>query len=160
VRRVEVEAYLAALHQAFCRDASNEDRSFTRNRIRHDLLPLLAREYNPGIVGVLNQLAVQAEEYFRFEDEAAAALLQRAERPSAGAMLVFDRTTLTAAPHCLIRAAFRRVWQREGWSMDTMTFDAWDRLLAIVVGDLRALDLPGGVRAMQRETVVQIRREV
>src|SRR5579884_1285182 len=44
--RAEVEAYLASIDQPWREDASNLDRRFVRNRIRHELLPLLKRDYN------------------------------------------------------------------------------------------------------------------
>ena len=50
-------AYLAALEQPFRQDATNEDRKYTRNRIRHELLPQLSREYSPAIVESLLRLA-------------------------------------------------------------------------------------------------------
>ena len=55
--REEIEAYLEARSLKFRRDRSNRDLRFTRNRIRHRLLPLLAREYNPRIREILSHLA-------------------------------------------------------------------------------------------------------
>ena len=51
VSRHEIRDYLAALNQPFREDASNADLSRTRARIRHDLLPRLAAEYNPQVAG-------------------------------------------------------------------------------------------------------------
>jgi len=46
--RSEILAYLASEGQPWREDSSNADRKFTRNRVRHELLPLL-REFNPNI---------------------------------------------------------------------------------------------------------------
>src|ERR1017187_9127652 len=53
VRRLEIIEYLAAKKLSYREDKSNTDTRFTRNRIRHELLPLLEREYNPAIREVL-----------------------------------------------------------------------------------------------------------
>jgi tRNA(Ile)-lysidine synthase len=42
-------------------DQSNHDTRHLRNRIRHELLPLLKRHYNPNIVEVLNRTALLAQ---------------------------------------------------------------------------------------------------
>jgi hypothetical protein len=39
-----------------------------------------------------------------------------------------------------------------------MGFDAWERLADVALGETAALDLPCGVRARCRETVVQLER--
>ena len=52
VWRSEVEAYLHARRQEWREDASNRDRRFLRNRVRHELLPLL-KSMNPGVKRVL-----------------------------------------------------------------------------------------------------------
>ena len=57
VSRQEVLRYLAKHKLKYREDASNADRRFLRNRIRHELLPLLEHDYNPGIRGVLRQTA-------------------------------------------------------------------------------------------------------
>jgi tRNA(Ile)-lysidine synthase len=57
VRRSEVIDYLKSRQLTWREDASNADRQFLRNRIRHELLPLLERDYNPGIRDVLRRTA-------------------------------------------------------------------------------------------------------
>ena len=49
VPKKELLHYLEERNYPYCHDSSNDDQSFLRNRIRHHLLPLLEREYDPGI---------------------------------------------------------------------------------------------------------------
>src|SRR5580700_2848625 len=57
VTRAEVEQYLRTRNIPWREDATNQDLSFARNRIRHDLLPQLARDWNPKITDALAHLA-------------------------------------------------------------------------------------------------------
>jgi tRNA(Ile)-lysidine synthase len=66
VGRDEVEEFLRTRGIAWREDASNRERRFARNRIRHELLPQLAREWNPEIAGVLGHLAELAGEEERW----------------------------------------------------------------------------------------------
>ena len=73
VTREEVEQYLTSLGQQWREDESNLNHRFTRNRVRHDLLPLLESEYNPNIRQVLSDAA----EVSRAEEEFWQALVER-----------------------------------------------------------------------------------
>ena len=61
VGRDELRTYLAALGQPFRDDESNRDLSIPRNRIRHELLPLLSRDFSPAITDVLAREAAIAQ---------------------------------------------------------------------------------------------------
>ena len=56
VARAAIRDYLVALGQPYRDDATNADLSRTRARIRHDLLPKLAAEYNPKVANALVRL--------------------------------------------------------------------------------------------------------
>ena len=74
VRRSEVEAYLASLGQSWREDSSNRDLRHARNRVRHGILPRLARNLNPAVREALAELAEIAraeEEYWNAEVERA-----------------------------------------------------------------------------------------
>jgi tRNA(Ile)-lysidine synthase len=57
VRREELRAYLRAKGQAWREDASNEDTTRLRARVRHQLLPGLERDFAAAIVDRLGNLA-------------------------------------------------------------------------------------------------------
>jgi tRNA(Ile)-lysidine synthase len=156
--RADILAYLHELGQPYREDATNRDPRYTRNRIRHELLPLLAQQYNPAIVRVLASLAEQAEETYRIEETAALALLAAAELPRAGELLIFDLHHLRTAPRHRVREMFRLVWLRENWPLGGMDRAAWERLARVVFEDRAAVDLPGGLHARRRERVMQVGR--
>jgi tRNA(Ile)-lysidine synthase len=57
VSRAEVEAHLRAHGLIAVVDASNRDPKFLRNRIRHEVLPVLAAEIGPRVPDALRRLA-------------------------------------------------------------------------------------------------------
>jgi tRNA(Ile)-lysidine synthase len=61
VRRAELVSFLESRHQPWRTDFSNADETFTRNRIRHTVLPVLRAE-NPAIDQALANLAELARE--------------------------------------------------------------------------------------------------
>jgi tRNA(Ile)-lysidine synthase len=68
IRREELKQYLAGRNQRYCEDATNRNLWIPRNRIRHELIPGLERDYSPNIVEVLAREAAIAradEEYLR-----------------------------------------------------------------------------------------------
>jgi tRNA(Ile)-lysidine synthase len=156
VTRADVMAYLDGEGMTARQDSSNADLAFTRNRLRHELLPYLERHFNPGVRAVLNRLAHEASEAFDEEQREVVALLERAERPRAGRMLVLDLATLRQSSRRRVRLLFRHLWQRELWQTGHMTFDHWQRLEALVFDDLTATDLPDGVHVRRRDGVVQL----
>ena len=89
IGRDELREYLLRLNQAWREDATNQDTSRTRARIRHKLLPLLQAEFDPASVTRLGRLAGLAREeeifWHALEDERFTALTSR--EPSGGISL-------------------------------------------------------------------------
>jgi tRNA(Ile)-lysidine synthase len=72
-RRAEIEAFLKSNNQSWREDSTNTDTAFTRNKIRHELLPQLRnqlRAFNPNLDQTLANLAELArEEESRWQTE-------------------------------------------------------------------------------------------
>jgi tRNA(Ile)-lysidine synthase len=62
MRRQDLREYLESLKQEWREDSTNNDTRRMRARIRKDLLPIIERDFSPGIVGHLNELARLARE--------------------------------------------------------------------------------------------------
>lgn len=91
--REELREYLCALGQAWREDASNQDTSHMRARIRHQLIPLLVRDFDAAAVTRLSRLArhARADETFwrALEEERFQALTTR-ENSSAISLNILD----------------------------------------------------------------------
>jgi tRNA(Ile)-lysidine synthase len=151
-RRRELLDYLADLGQPYRADASNADARFTRNRLRHELLPDLAARFNPGVVEALLRLGVLAGEaqalVSRLVDDLAAQCVD--EQPSGGVLIRAE--PLAGQPRYLLRELLIAVWQRRGWPRQAMGYVQWD-LLADMLSPRRDESFParqvvrGGVTA-------------
>jgi tRNA(Ile)-lysidine synthase len=155
-RRDELRAWLAGNQLAFVEDESNADVSIPRNRIRAELLPLLAERFNPAIVDVLADEADLAREAWAWMDDQSAQLADRVVRPAAGTATAarsashagttreIDIATLAAAPVALQRAVLWRV-MRDTAGHRSIAFhhiEAARRLMELEAGD-RRIDVPG-----------------
>ncbi len=132
LRRADTHALCAAERLSPVVDASNDDPAFTRNRVRHELLPFLGDIGQRDPVPLLCRLARQATDDVALLDELAAAL-----DPT-------DAKAIAAAPTPLARRALR-AWLRtylEGYPPDAA---AVDRVLAVARGEAIATDVVAGV---------------
>lgn len=150
VRRAEVLQYLADLEQPFRQDATNADLRFTRNRLRHDLLPKLAQEYNPNVYEALVRLGNLAAEASACLEQQADELLDNAARFRSSEVSL-DVPLLVAHPDYLVRQLLIRIWQRQAWPLQAMTFDKWQQLAALIrAGRNDLLNLPGDIQAKKQ----------
>ena len=77
VSRAEVLEYLRGRGIGWREDASNASKAFARNRLRHELLPALRRDWNPGVDSALANTADWAVEEERFWGPRIAELRER-----------------------------------------------------------------------------------
>ncbi|MCA9936383.1 MAG: tRNA lysidine(34) synthetase TilS [Anaerolineales bacterium] len=116
IPRAAIEQYCQDNQLHPLQDASNRDPAFFRNRLRHQLLPLLA-DYNPQIKARLQNMAavVAADEALltKLQQEAFTAILLEQHVD----WLAFDREKWTALPISLQRRTLRQaVWAlRPAW---------------------------------------------
>jgi tRNA(Ile)-lysidine synthase len=73
--RSELRAWLAERGCRFVEDETNSDLAVPRNRVRHELLPLIAAHFNPSIVDTLAGEAELLQEQWAWMEEASAPFL-------------------------------------------------------------------------------------
>ncbi|HDT14363.1 MAG TPA: tRNA lysidine(34) synthetase TilS, partial [Candidatus Aminicenantes bacterium] len=129
----DLRAWLAARGVPFREDASNLDRRYLRNRIRAELLPAMARDYEPRIVAHLARLAdlVREDEALLrgFVGELADELIIRDGR---GVSL--DLRALSPGPPALARRVAREFLREIAGDLRDISFDDVGSLLALGEG--------------------------
>jgi tRNA(Ile)-lysidine synthase len=106
-RRADCQSYLRDLGVAFVHDATNEDVSIPRNRIRAELLPLLERRFNPSIVDVLADEADLAREEWTWMTAAVRDASRELVRQTADRVWTVCASRLRALPPALARMVVR-----------------------------------------------------
>jgi tRNA(Ile)-lysidine synthase len=153
-RRAEVEAYLRGLGQEWREDSSNRHLTFTRNRIRHELMPLL-EEWNPKLKEHLAQMAELArdeESWWQAEVARVASDVMLVGRPvrgggrAAAEGVALDASKLAGLEIALQRRIVRHAVERLGAGVD---FAGTEKLreLALAGRAGQKCELGGGVRA-------------
>jgi len=165
VWRTEVIEYLSAIGQAYRTDVTNADLRWTRNRLRHELLPMLRKHFNVDVDAALLRIGVQAAEAHAvisgMAQEIAANYVthQRAEITATGESryarrVVIECPPFAEQPELVVREVCRRAWDDAGWHQQAMGFDEWQLLADLVLdkGRSAVLNLPGNVRAYREGT--------
>ena len=162
-RRSALVAYLAELGQPFRSDSSNLDHAFTRNRIRCQLLPELAEQYNPEVIESLLRLGRLASEAQAVMDALVADLHARAVSYNSPVAARISVRELVGQPPYVVRELLMAVWQEKGWPLQLMGFQQWD-LLARMALPCPALPgptkqtLPGGFLAQVQSEGLRLNR--
>ncbi len=152
VRRQEIEAYLADRSISAREDASNQLTTHTRNRVRHEVLPLLRERFNPQVVEALLRLADQAAGLEAYLSETGERMLESMIVDRLDGQIVLHGPSLARKPQViatqLVRQAITRLGAPEG--------DLSRRHLLAVVElagrseGSKTIDLPGGLRVSRR----------
>jgi tRNA(Ile)-lysidine synthase len=150
VSRDEVLYHLANRGLVWREDATNLDLAFARNRVRHELLPLLCA-FNPNLTSTLARAAAVLADEADLCAAAGAELLARIGHAEGGAWLL-DRAGLAAAHPAAARAALRRALDGLGGLADVSAVHV-ERLLDLSRAPRasgRGLPLPGAREAVVR----------
>ena len=145
LRRRETTALCAALGIEPVVDPTNDDVAMRRNRVRHEVLPLLDRVAERDVAAVLARNAALADDDRRFLADLAATV-----DPT-------DAPTLLAAPRPLARRAVRR-WLLHGIEAHPPSAATVERVLEVASGRWRATEVGGGRRVVRRAGRLRVER--
>jgi len=157
VTRAEVLSYLSKLRQGYRTDSSNSDIHLMRNRIRHELLPMLTSDYHSQANESLLRLGELACEAQRVIERQVDLLWPRTISARTAGHVLLRRAPLQETEPYLVRELLIRVWREQEWPRQAMGFEQWSSLAAffqVAPMAVEKLTMPGGIRISRTETLV------
>ena len=146
VSRKEILDYLKEMKLAFMTDSSNISPVYLRNRIRRELLPLLAK-YNSQIKESLERLALACQEDFAFIEEAASSFLPKILKKKSSKKLIINIKEFSKTPQSLQKEILRV--GLKNLSKKPLSFSAIESLQSLIIREKgrSSLSLPGKLKA-------------
>lgn len=141
--RAEIEAYLHRHALPYVQDSSNDDLTYTRNRVRHQLLPLL-EEFNPrfleNLTGTIPRLRSDSE----LLDALAAQISAQAGAGPSG--VIIPAGLIAQAPDAIAVRAVRQLLARTAGGDTDCSAAHLEALVGLCRGDAPSaqIHLPGG----------------
>ncbi len=141
--RDELRAYLQSIGATWCEDETNADLANPRNRVRHELLPYLARHLAPDVTAVLARAAAIARDDADFIRAAAIEMVPRIVLSGDDATQLDVRGLLGLSPAVARRVVLQALAERAAGRF--VGFDHVEAVLELVrgAGESGAVDLPG-----------------
>jgi tRNA(Ile)-lysidine synthase len=142
--RAGVVAWLDAIGQEWREDPTNQDRRFARNRIRHDVLPMLARNSNPNLDATLARTIDLLEDEDVWMDQMAGQWLGPRVALD-GPELVVRIDDLTTRGPAMVRRILRQALRMAGSGMENIGFDHIESVRSLLETGKsgRTIELPG-----------------
>lgn len=149
VSRAEIEQYCRQQKLQPRHDETNDALDHTRNRVRHELLPLL-ESYNPNIRLTLTRLADTIASDVEIVEQATHAAFERIAQPSPQGIVV-DRSAWRALPCGLQRATLREAVQRLKGDVTGLQYATIEE-----ARDVLNSDAPTGEIALPHEVRIEV----
>jgi len=150
-RRDRLLGYLEDLGQPYRVDASNVDTRFTRNRIRHELLPVLEADFNAGVVDALLRLGSLAGEAQTVIDGLVEGLREPCVVEQGSDAVRIRVQPLVDQPRYVARELLMAVWRDRGWPLQAMGLAQWDLLADMVLACREDGTCPGRSTSVPRK---------
>ena len=148
IRRADLRAYLRRKRQPWREDASNRDTHRMRARIRHKLMPLLEKKFQPAVVEHLCRLAEFAREDETYLEDQSALREKQFAQPEQNTMRLALPDFLRE-PRAIQTRLLRRIVERLKPRSGQLSATHVEALLALAQhpDSGKSLQLPGGVEA-------------
>jgi tRNA(Ile)-lysidine synthase len=159
--RKDILSYIELQQIDYKNDKSNLDTRFTRNRIRHELIPLLERNYNLKVTESLNRMSnilLLEESWIK---ELIAPLLDQATLSKSDKQIILNSSELLKLHIAPLRRVLREAITQVKGNLRRISFSHIDSLINLVNKNRpdSSLDFPDQIRVTVNSNKVTISKE-
>jgi tRNA(Ile)-lysidine synthase len=150
VKREIIEKYLKKRRIPSRLDATNLKTIYLRNKLRHNLIPLLEKEFNPKIKDNLNLIAKNLGDEFDYLNSAAKRYLKRLASETKTSIAI-NVNGLLRQHIALQRLIVRQIIYKLKGDLKRISYKHWREIESMLYDvHKRSLDLPRGLRIIKK----------
>lgn len=158
ISRREIEKFLKDNDVKVRRDSSNDKTLFTRNRIRHDLMPYLEKNFNANIKEILANTAENLRTENEFLEKLAKRKFKSMSKKSDPSEIAIDIKKFKKQSTALRKRILRVALEELKGNLRRLTYQHWKEMEELIEkrpGN-SIVDLPGGINVVKNKNKILI----
>lgn len=162
MNREEIEEYLAKRKQSYCIDETNAGTYYTRNKLRHLVLPILEEQVNSAAVRHMNETMEQIWELQEYMQEQVEAAYQECvqEHFEKACWIQIQQKSFETFPELIKKMVIRKGMEQVGGKKRDLSHKHVDVMMELMNKQVgRTLDLPYEVHAKRNYEGIRLEKQ-
>lgn len=162
MNRKEIEEYLAKRKQSYCIDETNAGTDYTRNKLRHLVLPILEEQVNSAAVRHMNETMEQIWELQEYMQEQVEAAYQECvqEHFEKACWIQIQQKSFETFPELIKKMVIRKGMEQVGGKKRDLSHKHVDVMMELMNKQVgRTLDLPYEMHAKRNYEGVRLEKQ-
>lgn len=161
MNRKEIEEYLAKRKQSYCIDETNAGTDYTRNKLRHLVLPILEEQVNLAAVRHMNETMEQIWELQEYMQEQVEAAYQECvqEHSEKACWIQIQQNSFETFPELIKKMVIRKGMEQVGGKKRDLSHKHVDVMMELMNKQVgRTLDLPYEMHAKRNYEGIRLEK--
>ena len=162
MNRKEIEEYLAKRKQSYCIDETNAGTDYTRNKLRHLVLPILEEQVNSAAVRHMNETMEQIWELQEYMQEQVEAAYQECvqEHFEKACWIQIQQKSFETFPELIKKMVIRKGMEQVGGKKRDLSHKHVDVMMELMNKQVgRTLDLPYEMHAKRNYEGIRLEKQ-
>ncbi len=162
MNRKEIEEYLAKRKQSYCIDETNAGTDYTRNKLRHLVLPILEEQVNSAAVRHMNETMEQIWELKEYMQEQVEAAYQECvqEHFEKACWIQIQQKSFETFPELIKKMVIRKGMEQVGGKKRDLSHKHVDVMMELMNKQVgRTLDLPYEMHAKRNYEGIRLEKQ-